>query len=117
MHFITLQRLTIEALSRHRLQPLVAGKDGVHIEKAKPLNGARLPLDAFRIGDRPAEHLVAAAKPENAAATAGMRTDIDIHAARLENPQICNRRLRADQKNEIAVSRDRMLRPRSEEHQ
>ncbi len=62
MHLIAFDRrlgLKVEPFCQE--QPLVAGKDSVEVEQAEP--GGRSPgsLDALGIGDRPPEHLVAAA--------------------------------------------------------
>ena len=59
---------------------LVAAEHRVDVEQPEPCDRAGPPLDAVRIGDRPAEHLVAAAEAEHPAAAPVMGEDVDVPA-------------------------------------
>ena len=65
----------------------------------------------LRIGDRPPQHLIAAAQAEHQSAAAAMRGDIDVKAGGAQRGKIGDGRLRARQDHEIGVAGKRRSRP------
>src|SRR3546814_19501593 len=59
-------------------QRLRRSERGLDVEQAESFRFARRPLDAARIGDPRAEHLVAAAEPDDQAAAPDMRLEVDV---------------------------------------
>ena len=55
------------------------------------------------IGDRPPEHLKAAAEAEHAAAAAAVRGDVDVPARLAQRLEIGDRRLRAGDEDQVAI--------------
>src|SRR6185437_11490898 len=103
MHLIaTNQRAgqRVEALRGDKA--LLAREFGLDLEQAEALFDARRAFDAVRIGDAAAEHLIAGANAENAAATPRMGVQIDIPALAAQYREIGARRLGTRQDHQIA---------------
>src|SRR6185437_12030737 len=70
----------------------------------------RRTLDSLWIVDSAAEHLIAAAQTEHAAAAAKMGNDIDVEARVTQRREIGDGRLRTGQDDEVGVARQRCAR-------
>src|SRR4029077_4011352 len=62
---------------------------------------------ALWIGDRAAEHLVAAANPQHPPAAPAMRENVDVPALTAQRREIGERRLRSRQDDEVRVAGQR----------
>src|ERR1700722_5419857 len=81
VHFITAERCAIgEARALDLRQRLFAGQNGRDIQQLQALDLARGSFHAVWIGPAPAQHLVAAADPENPPASPSMSEKVDIPA-------------------------------------
>ena len=96
-------------------QHLVAFEDGVDLEQAETLDFRGWSLDAVRIGDAAAEHLVAAADSQDGAAAPQMGPEVDVPAEFPERGEIGDGRLRARQDDQRGVARHRLVRPEKDE--
>jgi hypothetical protein len=65
----------------------------------------------LRIGDRPAEHLVAAAQAEHRAAAPDMGGNVDVPALLAQERQVGDGRFRAGQQHQVGVAGQRPARP------
>ncbi len=94
---------------------LFAAEHGVDVEQLEPRRLARLAFDALRVGDTAAEHLEAAAKPEDVPALGIMRQEIDVPALLPQKGEIGEGCLGARQDHQGGVKRQRL--PRPDQHQ
>ena len=62
----------------HRAQRLIGDHDRFDVEEVEALHGAGGAFDAIRVVDGAAEHLIATADAEYAAAAADMRAEVDV---------------------------------------
>src|ERR1700730_9276659 len=98
MHFIAGKGNAVSSPGAlHRRKQFVTVKFRFNIEQAYPLRLARRALDAGRIADGLAEHLIAAAKAEHMAVAPEMREKIDIPALAPERREPGDRLFRAGQ--------------------
>ena len=89
---------------------LVRCQNGFNVEISQPLDRSGRPLNAARISYRSAEHLVAAADPENMSAASVVGFQINVPALRAEERQITDRRFRSRQQDKIGVGGQRIAR-------
>ncbi len=114
MHFVALERHAVRG-ARDLDQHLVALQHRVDWQQAEPFDGRRRALNALRIGDAAAKHLVAAADAQHLPAAPHMRLQVDVPAVRAQGGEIGDGRLRARQDHQRRVAGDRLARPH--EHQ
>jgi len=64
VHLIALERRALgDAFAANRLQGLLFAHHGLDVEEAEPFRLSGRSLDAQRVGDAPAQDLIAPAKP------------------------------------------------------
>src|SRR5438128_12103880 len=107
MHLVARERDAVAGFAMHRLEPLVAAEHGLDIEQAEALGRAGVPFDAARIVDAASEHLIPAAEPEDIAATAQVRSNVDVETSLPKRGEVRNRRLRSGQDDEVGVAHER----------
>ena len=86
--------ISIPAVSRSCFSP---AEDRFDVDQAEPGRLAGPTFEAVRIGDAPAQHLVAAAQPEDMPALAAMREDVDVPPLAPQKGEIGQGRLRSGQ--------------------
>ena len=71
--------------------------------RPRPSTVAGAALDAVRIGDGLAQHLIAAAEAQHVAAAADMRVDVDVPALRPQKGEIADGRFGAGKNDEVGI--------------
>ena len=84
--------------------------DSGDIEQAESFDGAGLAVDAVGIGNRLAEHLIAAAEPEHMTAAADVRLDVDVPALRAQKGEIADGGFATGQDDDVGVGRNGLAR-------
>src|SRR3546814_17496268 len=86
-------------------QRLAAFQHGLDLQQAEAFDGFRRPLDAMRLGDAAAEHLVAATNPEHTTAPPQMTGKHEVPALLTQEFQIGNDGLGAGQDDQRSAER------------
>src|ERR1700730_2943099 len=73
------------------------------IEQSQPVDRPGAAVDAIRIGNSLAEHLIAAAEPENTATAADMGLDVDVPALCAQEGEIGDGGFAAGQDNNLGI--------------
>src|SRR5215471_10657668 len=94
----------------HLSQSLRAGQNRVDVEQTESPNLPFRPLHTERVGDAAAQHLIAAAQPEDPSALAVMGDEIDVPSLAAQRFEISDRSFRSRQNDERSVARQRLPR-------
>ncbi len=112
MHLVAGERHAVgQARAGDRGEALLGRHHRLDVEEAEARHRARRPLDPVRVGEAPAQHLVAAAQAQHPAAPADMGAQIDVPALLAKGLQVVDRGLGARQQHQGGLRGDRRAGP------
>ena len=97
----SLERRAVPSARPRPRAALCRRQHGLDVEQAEARDLARRALDAVRVGDARAEHLIAAADAQHVPAAAHVGGEVDVPALRAKEGEVGDRRLGAGQDDEI----------------